>query len=198
MISQRGEQQHESLTISQMSRILGVSVREIGRWVRDGHVESWSMPNSGHARVTRRNFGKFLRDRRIIIPGWTSRREVLLVGCERPVADSLETRFPATHGEWAWVRADTLLEAGYLLCRLDLDCVVIDFALGRTLALDAVTSLTRHRGLSHVRWVAVAGDDEPSLTQLHRAGFRGVVQRPYSTDELARCVAGLLDDRAEK
>jgi DNA-binding response OmpR family regulator len=114
---------------------------------------------------------------------------VLVVGADDTTSDQIRLRLPESEGYIVSTAAGAF-EVGCEMTRENLPrIVVIDFALGRTAALDLcarmVAKLTRYAA---ARIVALANEDETNEAELTAAGFNHVLKKPFDFADLVEII----------
>lgn len=184
---------HERTTLrtGDVAAVCEVATHTAAAWIDSGELPGYRLPNSTDRRVKRVDLIAFLRARGmpafgLLPPGY----RVLLVGLSDRDAGRVRTALPPGD-EITTMATGNLFAAGKLAAETGLHAVVIDFAVGRSAALEVAAAMP------DATRIAVAAEDDPHAAELADRGFAAVFQHPLDAERLAELLARQAADAAE-
>lgn len=164
-----------------------VAPRTAGKWFDSGKLKGYRIPGSQDRRIPRDEFKRFLKEQGMPL-GELEEEElhkVLLIGLDQRARCYVHNTLGDSDA-WRVEHVETAVRAGMMLTNLQPECVVIDFCIGRSSALE-ILKACREQGCAIA--VALTGEDDvgSDLVEL----FDRVFQKPIQPALLVEAIKNL-------
>jgi excisionase family DNA binding protein len=116
------------LTISEASKLCGVSLKTITNWVEQGHIKAHKTVG-GHRRILREDLYRFMTEHKIPMPEGekgNSRKKILIVDDDRIIVETLVLAFEEDEHGYDVISSSDGFEAGIQLAHFKPDLVILD------------------------------------------------------------------------
>jgi excisionase family DNA binding protein len=179
--------QKKTLTTGQVAKICKVASRTVAKWIDSGRLKGYRIPGSQDRRVPVENFLQFLKENGLPYHAIDSgqRHQILLVGVDKTILEHVHQHLSENGGHNVQA-VNNVFEAGVLAVFLVPDVVVIDFRLGRDIAIQAVQTLRTNLQYQSAFIVGLTSEDEAAPEQLLQYGFNEVFKQPVNVIELVQ------------
>ena len=147
-------------TTGQVAKICKVAPRTVSKWFDSGRLRGYRIPGSQDRRIPREHLIRFLKEHGMPLGELEDEAmgKLLLVGVEIAVRGNLLDLMPPE--DYKIETANSGFEAGIQAESLHPDCVVIDFAMGRTEAMLIAQNLRKNGDYADAVLVALLSDDD--------------------------------------
>jgi two-component system response regulator RpaA len=183
-------------TTGMVARICKVAPRTVSKWFDSGQLKGYRLPGSNDRRVPRDDLVDFLLDNGIPCPAVLDQRySTLAIG----LADGMSPAPWLDSERHRLEIAPTALDAGTALAGASpIDCVVIDFTLGRTEALSLAHAIRAHEERKGLTMLALTHEDEADVPGVLAAGYTTAILRPFAPEALAHALDEAVRTREQR
>lgn len=183
-------------TTGQVAKICKVAPRTVSKWFDSGRLRGYRIPGSQDRRIPRDHLIRFLKEHGMPLGELEDEAlgKILLVGAEPAVRSSLLDMMKAE--DFKIESAVSGFEAGIQAESLHPDCVVIDFAMGRTEAVMIAQNLKRNAEYLETVLVGLL-TDEDNASGFDRALFNETFRKPFDAALLAERVRTLISRKKQ-
>lgn len=190
-------------TTGQIAKICKVAPRTVSKWFDSGRLNGYRIPGSQDRRIPREYLIKFIREYSGSVTLGISAEEiladledeamakVLIVTQDQVLTENLKRELPLGRSFKVAVAASGF-DAGIQAESFHPDCIIVDFSIGRTEALQICQNLRRNPEFADVILVALLPDDGSSLS-FDRSTIQETFKKPFDAYLLAerlRCLIG--------
>lgn len=183
-----------ALTTGDIATHCGVEFRTVLRWIQKGYLKSFKLPGRGDNRVRIEDFLDFLRRNDIPIPSEfqpeVESQQILIVEDEVDMARAME-RVLRKAGFKTLIAPDGF-RAGALLGTFLPSVMTLDLKLPGLGGLDVLRFVRETPRLSAVKILVVSGMPRRDLEGALKAGADGILEKPFSNEELVSKVRTLV------
>lgn len=182
------------LTTGETSRLCGVSLRTVIRWIERGDLQGYRLPGRGDYRVPVGELRRFMGEYGIPVPdelGGVARR-VLVVEDDPSMAAALN-RVLIRDG-FETMTAGEGFQAGSLLYRFKPGLMTLDICMPGMDGLAVLRSLKETPPPFALKILIVSGDSDERLNQALTLGAHAVLRKPFDNEALLASVHRLLRD----
>src|SRR5208337_3418177 len=116
------------LTISEASKLCGVSLKTITNWIEQGHIKAHKTVG-GHRRILGEDLHKFMTQHKIPLPEGeksNARKKILVVDDDRIIVETLVLAFEEDEHGYEVISSSDGFEAGMQLEHFKPDIVILD------------------------------------------------------------------------
>lgn len=116
------------LTISEASKLCGVSLKTITNWIEQGHIKAHKTVG-GHRRILREDLHRFMTEHQMPLPEaekGSSRKKILIVDDDRIIVETLVLAFEEDEHGYEVISSGDGFEAGIQLAHFKPDLVILD------------------------------------------------------------------------
>lgn len=171
----RPPSRREVFTTGQVAAICKVAPRTVTQWFDRGRLRGYRIPGSNDRRIPRLELLRFLKEYGLPSGELTGGLRILLVGVEGLLAARLTLLLPAQEG-FELLVAEDAFQAGSLHADFNPGAVLLDFELGRGVALTVAGHLRKAHGPG-LLLVGLAAED--GLDETSAAHFGRTLQKPF-------------------
>jgi len=185
------------LSTGQVAKICKVAPRTVSKWFDSGRLKGYRIPGCRDRRIPLVYLIKFLKEHgmplgdledevtaRVLI---VSQDQVMMKDLKRELSPERSFRVAtATGGFDAGVQAESFHP----------DCVIVDFSIGRTEALQICQNLRRNSEFSEVILIVLLPDDGSS-TCFDRSSINETFKKPFDASLLAERLRTLIGAKKE-
>jgi excisionase family DNA binding protein len=192
-----GEPAMKVYTTGQVAKICKVAPRTVSKWFDSGRLKGYRIPGSQDRRIPRDSLIKFLKEHGMPLGELEDETtaKVLIVAQDQVLIDNLKRELPPEKSYKLAVAASGF-EAGLQAESFRPDCIVVDFSIGRTEALQICQNLRRNQEFADVILIALLPDDGSSLT-LDPAAINEIFKKPFDAALLAERIRTLVGAKKE-
>ncbi len=172
-------------TTGQVAKRLHVSNSTVKRWYDSGRLRGYRIPGSQDRRIPREYLIRFLREHGMPIGDLEDEdmAKVLIVAQNQTMVENLKRELPLECSFKVAIAASGF-DAGIQAESFHPDCVIVDFSIGRTEALQICQNLRRNPEFADVILVALLPDDG-SGTNFDRSSINETFKKPFDAALLA-------------
>jgi excisionase family DNA binding protein len=178
-------------TTGQVAKICKVAPRTVSKWFDSGRLRGYRIPGSQDRRIPREHLIRFLKEHGMPLGELEDEAmgKLLLVGADTAVRANLSELMGVD--EFKIESAASGFEAGIQAESLHPDCVVIDFAMGRSEALMIVQNLRKNQEYTDTVIVGLLSDDD-NASGFDRTLFNETFRKPFDAALLAERIRTLV------
>lgn len=185
------------LTTGQVAKICQVAPRTVSKWFDSGKLKGYRIPGSQDRRIPREYLIKFLKENNMPLGDLEDEAmaKVLVVGQDQVLLENLKRELPEKKS-FKFAQAGSGFEAGIQAESFHPDCVVVDFSIGLTEALQICTNLRRASQFSEIILIALLPDDD-SVMNFDRSHINETFKKPFDVALLAERLKSLIGSRKD-
>lgn len=175
----------------QVSKICKVAPRTVSKWFDSGRLRGYRIPGSLDRRIPRENLIRFLKEYGMPLGELEGEDvgKVLFVAVDPVVRAGLNETMDGT--ELVIETAQSGFEAGIQAESMHPDCVVIDFAMGRSDALMIASNLRKNPKHAEAVLIGLLSDED-NESGFDRTIFNETFRKPFDVSLLAERVRNLV------
>ncbi len=182
------------LTTSEVARHCGVSQRTVIRWIDRGELNAYKLPGRGDHRVLTTELARFIGVYRMPVASAPQEvpKRVLIADDEPAMARAIQRVVRKAGFETAI--ASNGFEAGSLLYTFQPGLITLDLRMPGLDGIDVLRFLQKAYLPSPFKILVVSADTNDRLAEALKLGAHGVVQKPFSNEELLRAVMRIFEE----
>lgn len=192
MLNEIGEPAMKTIfTTGQVAKICKVAPRTVSKWFDSGRLRGYRIPGSQDRRIPREHLVRFLKEHGMPLGELEDEAvgKILLVGAEPHIKTALTDGMGGDNFKLDY--ANSGFEAGIQAESLHPDCVVIDFAMGRSEALMIAQNLRKNPEYNDVVQIGLLSDDD-NASGFDRTVLNETFRKPFDTVLLAERIKTLV------
>lgn len=143
-------------TVDQVAKICKVPSHTVSKWFDSGWLKDYRIPGSQDRRIPREYLIKFLKEHGMPLGDLEDEAmaKVLIVAQDQVLIENLKRELPLEHSFKVAVAASGF-DAGIQAESFYPDCIIVDFSIGRTEALQICQNLRRNSKFAEVILIAL-------------------------------------------
>ncbi len=152
-------------TTGQVAKICKVAPITVSRWFDSGRLKGYRIPYSQDRRIPREYLIKFLKEQGMPLGDLEDdgMAKVLIVAQDKVLIENLKRKMPVERSFRVAV-ASSGFDAGIQAESFHPDCVIVDFCIGRTEALQICQNLRKNSEFTEVILIALLPDDGETIS----------------------------------
>jgi excisionase family DNA binding protein len=184
-------------TTGQVAEICNVGPRVVKKWFDSGRLKGYRIPGSRCRRIPREYLIKFLKEHGMPLGDLEDDFfvKVLIVCQDQLLIDSLKREMPVERS-FKVTTAVSAFGAGIEADSFHPDCIIVDFSIGRTEALQICLNSRRNAEFANIILVALSPDDERE-TSFDRSSINETYKMPFDPALLAERLRTLIGAKKE-
>ena len=184
-------------TTGQVAKICKVAPRTVSKWFDSGRLRGYRIPGSQDRRIPREYLIKFLKEHGMPLGDLEDEAmaKVLIVAQDQVLIENLKRELPLERSFKVAVAASGF-DAGIQAESFHPDCIIVDFSIGRTEALQICQNLRRNSEFAEVILIALLPDDGSS-TSFDRSSINETFKKPFDSALLAERLRTLIGAKKE-
>lgn len=184
-------------TTGQVAKICKVAPRTVSKWFDSGRLKGYRIPGSQDRRIPREYLIKFLKEHGMPLGDLEDEAmaKVLIVAQDQVLTENLKRELPLERSFKVAVAASGF-DAGIQAESFHPDCIIVDFSIGRTEALQICQNLRRNSEFMEVILIALLPDDGSS-TSFDRSSINETFKKPFDAVLLAERLRTLIGAKKE-
>lgn len=181
-----------TLTTGQIAKYCGVHPRTVTRWIDNGKLPAYQLPERGDRRVRTTDFVQFLSDNNLPIPQELTRttQRVLIVEDEPPMASAIQRALRLKNFETRV--AHDGFEAGRLLESFIPDLITLDLMMPGIDGLEVLKKLKANPAYDNIRILVISAAIDSKIEEAFELGADAAISKPFTNDELIEMIEGVL------
>jgi excisionase family DNA binding protein len=178
-------------TTGQVAKICKVAPRTVSKWFDSGRLRGYRIPGSQDRRIPREHLIRFLKEHGMPLGELEDEAmgKILLVGADGQIRQQLKDMMSAE--DFKIEIAQSGFEAGIQAESLHPDCVVVDFAMGRSDALMIAQNLRRNNEYTETVLIGLLSDED-NASGFDRTIFNETFRKPFDAALLAERIRTLV------
>jgi excisionase family DNA binding protein len=184
-------------TTGQVAKICKVAPRTVSKWFDSGRLKGYRIPGSQDRRIPREYLIRFLKEHGMPLGDLEDEAmaKVLIVAQDQVLTENLKRELPIERSFKVAV-ASSGFDAGIQAESFHPDCIIVDFSIGRTEALQICQNLRRNSEFTDVILIALLPDDGSS-TSFDRSSINETFRKPFDSALLAERLRTLIGAKKE-
>lgn len=184
-------------TTGQVAKICKVAPRTVSKWFDSGRLKGYRIPGSQDRRIPREYLIKFLKEHGMPLGDLEDEAlaKVLVVAQDQVLIENLRRELPLERSFKTAV-ASSGFDAGIQAESFNPDCIIVDFSIGRTEALQICQNLRRNSAFAEVILIALLPDDGSPLS-FDRSTINETFKKPFDSALLAERLRTLIGAKKE-
>ncbi|QGJ72334.1 Mycobacterial persistence regulator A [Planctomycetales bacterium 10988] len=185
------------LTTGQVAKICKVAPRTVSKWFDSGQLNGYRIPGSQDRRIPREYLIRFLKEHNMPLGELEDEAmaKVLVVGQDQVLQENLVRELPESRS-FKFSNAGSGFEAGIQAESFNPDCIIVDFSIGRTEALQICQNLRRNPDFADIILIALLPDDDQGMS-LDSSLINETFKKPFDTALLAERLRTLIGARKD-
>jgi excisionase family DNA binding protein len=192
-----GEPAMKVFTTGQVAKICKVAPRTVSKWFDSGRLRGYRIPGSQDRRIPREYLIKFLKEHGMPLGDLEDEAmaKVLIVAQDQVLVENVKRELPLERSFKLAVAASGF-DAGIQAESFHPDCIIVDFSIGRTEALQICQNLRRNTEFADVILIALLPDDGSSIS-FDRSSINETFKKPFDAALLAERLRTLIGAKKE-
>jgi excisionase family DNA binding protein len=184
-------------TTGQVAKICKVAPRTVSKWFDSGRLKGYRIPGSQDRRIPREYLIKFLKEHGMPLGDLEDEAvaKVLVVAQDQVLMEKVRRELPPERSFMVAVAASGF-DAGIQAESFHPDCIIVDFSIGRTEALQICQNLRRNSEFTDVILIALLPDDGSSIS-FDRSAINETFKKPFDAALLAERLRTLISTKKE-
>jgi excisionase family DNA binding protein len=184
-------------TTGQVAKICKVAPRTVSKWFDSGRLKGYRIPGSQDRRIPREYLIRFLKEHGMPMGELEDETmaKVLIVAQDQVLIENVKRELPEQRS-FKVETAASGFEAGIQAESFHPDCIIVDFSIGRSEALQICQNLRRNEEFADVILIALLPDDGAS-TSFDRSTINETFKKPFDAALLAERLRTLIGARKE-
>ncbi len=184
-------------TTGQVAKICKVAPRTVSKWFDTGRLKGYRIPGSQDRRIPREFLIKFLKEHNMPLGDLENDAvaKVLVVAQDQVLIENLNRELPPERSFRVGV-ASSGFDAGIQAESFHPDCIIVDFSIGRTEALQICQNLRRNAEFTDIILIALLPDDG-SANNFDRSSINETFRKPFDAALLAERLRTLIGVKKE-
>jgi excisionase family DNA binding protein len=184
-------------TTGQVAKICKVAPRTVSKWFDSGRLRGYRIPGSQDRRIPREHLIRFLKEHGMPLGDLEDEvvGKVLAVGTDDGLLATLKQEL-GQGGSFRIEAAASGFEAGIQAESFHPDCVLVDFSMGRTEAVQICQNLRRNTEYQETVLIALL-PDEDNTNGFDRSSINELFKRPFDPALLAERIRTLVSRKKE-
>ena len=184
-------------TVGQVAKMCKVSPAAVRKWFDSGRLKGYRIPGSRDRRIPREYLIKFLKEHGMPLGDLEddAMAKILILAQDQVLVENLKREMPLDRSFKLAVAASEF-DAGIQAESFHPDCIIVDFSIGRTEALQTCQNMRRNGEFSEVILIALLPDDGSS-TSFDRSSINETFKKPFDAALLAERLRTLIGAKKE-
>lgn len=184
-------------TTGQVAKICKVAPRTVSKWFDSGRLKGYRIPGSQDRRIPREYLIRFLKEHGMPLGELEDETtaKILIVAQDLVLIENLKRELPLEKN-YKLSTAASGFEAGIQAESFHPDCIVADFSIGRTEALQICQNLRRNPEFAETILIALLPDDG-NPNSFDRSTINETFKKPFDAALLAERIRTLVGARKE-
>jgi excisionase family DNA binding protein len=184
-------------TTGQVAKICKVAPRTVSKWFDSGRLKGYRIPGSQDRRIPREYLIRFLKEHGMPLGDLEDEAmaKVLIVAQDQILIENIKRELPLERSFKVAIAASGF-DAGIQAESFHPDCIIVDFSIGRTEALQICQHLRRNVEFADVILIALLPDDGNS-TSFERSSITETFKKPFAAAHLAERLRTLIGAKKE-
>ena len=183
------------LTVSEASRLCGVSLKTIANWIEQGHIKAHRTVG-GHRRILREDLYSFMAEHKIPLPEaekGNGRKRILIVDDDRIIVETLVLAFEEDEHGYEVISSADGFEAGMQLQHFKPDIVILDIMMPDINGYEVCKRIKSNPETQNTQVIVLSAYlEEENFRKMKTLGADACFSKPLPLPDLKREVAKLL------
>jgi excisionase family DNA binding protein len=184
------------ITISDASKLCGVSLKTITNWIEQGHIKAHKTVG-GHRRILREDLYQFMKERKIPLPQNEKedkvRRKILIVDDDRIIVETLVLALEEDEHGFDVISSRDGFEAGVQVSHFKPDLVILDIMMPDINGYEVCKRIKSNPESKDTKVIVLSAylDDE-NFQKMKAFGADACFSKPLPLAELKKAIMELL------
>ena len=181
----------------QVAKICKVAPRTVSKWFDSGRLKGYRIPGSQDRRIPREYLIRFLKEHGMPLGDLEddAMAKVLITAQDQVLIENLKRELPLERSFKIAVAASGF-DTGIQAESFHPDCIIVDFSIGRTEALQICQNLRRNAAFANVILIALLPDDGSSVS-FDRSSINETFKKPFDAALLAERLRTIIGANKE-
>jgi excisionase family DNA binding protein len=183
------------VTISEASKLCGVSLKTITNWIEQGHIKAHKTVG-GHRRILRDDLYQFMRDHKIPLPReekGDGRKRILIVDDDKIIVETLVMALEEDEHDYEVISSRDGFEAGVQLTHFKPDLVILDIMMPDINGYEVCKRIKTDPESKDTKVIVLSAYlDEENFQKMKAFGADVCFSKPLPLSELKKAIANLL------
>jgi excisionase family DNA binding protein len=183
------------LTMSEASKLCGVSLKTITNWIEQGHIKAHRTVG-GHRRILRDDLVRFMTDHKIPLPEGkksNARKKILIVDDDRIIVETLVLAFEEDDHGYEVISSSDGFEAGIQLSHFKPDLVILDIMMPDINGYEVCKRIKENPQSRNTKVIVLSAYlDEENFQKMKGFGADACFSKPLPLPDLKKEVANQL------
>ncbi len=183
------------LTVSDASRLCGVSLKTITNWIEQGHIKAHKTVG-GHRRILREDLYRFMKEHGIPLPQGEKdkgRKKILIVDDDKIIVQTLVLAFEEDEHGYEVISSADGFEAGMQVEHFKPDIVILDIMMPDINGYEVCKRIKSNPETQHTKVIVLSAYlEEESFRKMKAFGADACFSKPLPLSDLKKEVAKLL------
>ena len=185
----------EILTISEASKLCGVSLKTIINWIEKGHIKAYKTVG-GHRRIQKEDLYTFMTTHNIPIPDQEAsdaRKKILIVDDDRIIVETLVLAFEEDEHGYEVLSASDGFEAGLQVSHFKPDLMILDIMMPDINGYEVCKRIKCSPESKNTKVIVLSAYlDEDNFKKMKEYGADACFSKPLPIPDLKKEVVKLL------
>jgi len=183
------------LTVSDASKLCGVSLKTITNWIEQGHIKAHKTVG-GHRRILREDLYRFMKEHGIPLPQGEKdkgRKKILIVDDDKIIVQTLVLAFEEDEHGYEVISSADGFEAGMQVEHFKPDIVILDIMMPDINGYEVCKRIKSNPETQHTKVIVLSAYlEEESFRKMKAFGADACFSKPLPLSDLKKEVAKLL------
>jgi excisionase family DNA binding protein len=183
------------LTVSEASKLCGVSLKTIANWIEQGHIKAHRTVG-GHRRILREDLYSFMAEHKIPLPEaekGNGRKRILIVDDDRIIVETLVLAFEEDEHGYEVISSADGFEAGMQLEHFKPDIVILDIMMPDINGYEVCKRIKSNPETQSTKVIVLSAYlEEENFRKMKAFGADACFSKPLPLPDMKREVAKLL------
>ena len=185
----------EILTISEASKICGVSLKTLINWIDAGHIKAYKTLG-GHRRIQRDELYRFMEEHHMPIPKEEkadARKRILVVDDDKIIVESIVLALEEDEHGYEVISAGDGFEAGLQVSHFKPDLLILDIMMPDINGYEVCKRIKSNPESRHIKVIVLSAYlDEDNFNKMKEFGADACFSKPLPLPDLRKEIVKLL------
>jgi len=183
------------LTISEASKICGVSLKTLINWIDAGHIKGYKTVG-GHRRIQKDDLYRFMEEHKMPLPKEEKadmRKKILVVDDDKIIVESIVLSLEEDEHGYDVISAGDGFEAGLQVSHFKPDLLILDIMMPDINGYEVCKRVKNNPESRHIKIVVLSAYlDEDNFNKMKTFGADACFSKPLPLPDLKREIVKLL------
>ena len=183
------------LTISEASKICGVSLKTLINWIDAGHIKGYKTVG-GHRRIQKDDLYRFMEERHMPLPKEEkadTRKRILVVDDDKIIVESIVLSLEEDEHGYDVISAGDGFEAGLQVSHFKPDLLILDIMMPDINGYEVCKRVKNNPESRHIKIIVLSAYlDEDNFNKMKAFGADACFSKPLPLPDLKKEIVKLL------